>query len=135
MEHRGQSLHTAGKQSRDAGVGAEGMTLKMSISKAELWKMSTEISGIRRLACEQRKNDCVEGPVMRRPRSRKVSGRSPALVNAGVLWLKRPVLPGHPSSSARKAAVLGSPSLISIVCLQELISRVCNPGHRKPRKR
>lgn len=50
-----QSLPAAGKQSRDAGVGAEGMTLKMSISKAELLKMWTEISVIRRLACEQSK--------------------------------------------------------------------------------
>lgn len=55
MEHRGQSLHAAGKQSRDAGVGAEGMTLKMSLSKAELLDMWTEISVTRRLACEQRK--------------------------------------------------------------------------------
>lgn len=72
--HRGQSLHAASKQSRDAGVGTEGMTLKMSISKAELLKMLTEISGISRLACEQRKIDCVESPLISRPRSSKVSG-------------------------------------------------------------
>lgn len=48
--------------------------IKTSISKAELLKTLTEISGIRRLACEQRKVDCVEGPLMSRPRSRKVSG-------------------------------------------------------------
>lgn len=37
-EHRGQSFHAADKQSRDAGVGAEGVTLKMSVSKTELLK-------------------------------------------------------------------------------------------------
>lgn len=37
-EHRGQSIHTAGKQRGDARVEAEGMTLKMSISKATILK-------------------------------------------------------------------------------------------------
>lgn len=39
-EHRGQSVHAAGKQRSHARVEAGGMTLKMSISKAAILKNS-----------------------------------------------------------------------------------------------